>query len=348
MTQEELQQKYDAAIDKVNKRRATIIKLCNKLYVNPDTIFAKYTILAQNVVGDYMRHKDVEAVVDEMLPKKDARDSYGNWNDEAYDWNSKIDQLIDNICKLYDVSKVAKNWEVKLNNQVNKDNIEKIGPIWDFLCEWEVRAGDWYVRESDRLIELLNEFHEEAYNYLQSSGYDDMDHIEKRNFVNTFNDYMRSKSHIVHRYRFGTVDAEDYISAKGIDRITQELTTYRFVRDDEHSYNYNNDFGNKAEAGHYEKQGFDIERLDKMLAKEKEAKYFDLVNRITAVVGEITDASNLSIGAQNGELNGIVVGTNGKCRVETVGAGGYNQDEIVNTRHGQIFHYRVLVHKLKA
>lgn len=80
------------------------------------------------------------------------------------------------------------------------------------------------------------------------------------------------------------------------------------------------------------------QELNDFLDKEEKAKIFDLIARVTKVVGTITDASGLSIGYQNGELNGIVIGTNGKAEVETIGAGGYNI---------QIFHYRVLVKKLK-
>ena len=80
------------------------------------------------------------------------------------------------------------------------------------------------------------------------------------------------------------------------------------------------------------------QELNDFLDKEEKAKIFDLIARVTKVVGTITDASGLSIGYQNGELNGIVIGTNGKAEVETIGAGGWNI---------QIFHYRVLVKKLK-
>lgn len=79
--------------------------------------------------------------------------------------------------------------------------------------------------------------------------------------------------------------------------------------------------------------------LNKILDREEKAKIFDLITRVTKVVGTIIDASGLSIGRQNGELNGIVVGTEGKCHVETIGAGGYNI---------QIYHYRVLVKPIRG
>ena len=86
--------------------------------------------------------------------------------------------------------------------------------------------------------------------------------------------------------------------------------------------------------------------LNDWLEKEKEAKYWDLVNRITEVAGEIQDASCLRIG-EKGEINGIVRGSKAKVYVETIGAGGYNVGVIVNVKHGQIFHYRTLVHEVK-
>lgn len=83
--------------------------------------------------------------------------------------------------------------------------------------------------------------------------------------------------------------------------------------------------------------GVDSEGLNKYLDKDVEAKYKNLVARITEIAGEIQDASMLYI-ANNGEINGVVIGTKGRARVETITAGGYNI---------QILHYRTLVHKIK-
>ena len=82
-----------------------------------------------------------------------------------------------------------------------------------------------------------------------------------------------------------------------------------------------------------------------MLVDEVNGKRIDLFKRCSAVVGVITDATNLSVG-QNLSLNGFIVGENGKARVETIMAGGYNQDTIVNVNRGQCLHYRVLVIKI--
>lgn len=80
------------------------------------------------------------------------------------------------------------------------------------------------------------------------------------------------------------------------------------------------------------------EFIQKTLDEEERDKIFDLIRRVTKITGTITDASMLRIGEQNGELNGLVEGQDGKAFVETIGAGGYAI---------QRFHYRVLVKPIK-
>lgn len=97
----------------------------------------------------------------------------------------------------------------------------------------------------------------------------------------------------------------------------------------------------------YTRQGkVDEKRLNDILDKDIELKYKALEAKIKKVCGEIVDASGLRI-AGNGMINGYIVGTEGKAYVETIVAGSYNQNVIVNTKHGQIAHYRVIIHKVK-
>ena len=83
-------------------------------------------------------------------------------------------------------------------------------------------------------------------------------------------------------------------------------------------------------------------RLNEILDKDIEAKYWNMVEKVTKITGEIIDASYLRV-AGDGNLNGIIIGTDGKAKLETILAGGYNQNVIVNVRHGQILHYRLIV-----
>lgn len=86
------------------------------------------------------------------------------------------------------------------------------------------------------------------------------------------------------------------------------------------------------------KYRWDVKALNELLDKELIAKRDNLIARTEAKIGKILDASNLEIG-YTGELEGIIVGENGKARIETIGAGGYNI---------QCYHYRMLIHVLKG
>lgn len=67
------------------------------------------------------------------------------------------------------------------------------------------------------------------------------------------------------------------------------------------------------------------------------AEYFveDIWRRTREEVGEMTDASNVHVSGH--ALNGVFVGTEGKCSVETIVAGGYNI---------QREHLRAIIHKM--
>jgi hypothetical protein len=102
----------------------------------------------------------------------------------------------------------------------------------------------------------------------------------------------------------------------------------------------------KAELPHKEfrklykfTQEEDLKRTDEEFRKieEREADMWliNLYNRVKDITGEVTDCRYLRWGGKC--LDGFVVGKEGKARVETIGAGGYNI---------QRFHLRVLVHKM--
>lgn len=86
-----------------------------------------------------------------------------------------------------------------------------------------------------------------------------------------------------------------------------------------------------------EKDQINLEKLNKDLQKEADAKYDFIIERTNDIVGQITNANNLKIGAK-GDLNGYIIGTNGTAKVQTVGAGGYNI---------QCYHFRTLINQMR-
>lgn len=85
------------------------------------------------------------------------------------------------------------------------------------------------------------------------------------------------------------------------------------------------------------------EEIAKDAEREGERKYKQMVARVTMEGGRILDQANLRIG-YDGSINGWVACEKGRVRVETIYAGGYNDKVIVNVKHGQRLHYRVLVY----
>ncbi len=91
---------------------------------------------------------------------------------------------------------------------------------------------------------------------------------------------------------------------------------------------------------------FDKDWLEKEIEQEKNNKLIDLMNRVTKITGTITDAKGLYL--ENGDINGIIVGERGKAKVQTIGAGGYNEHVILDSgRRGQCFHFRVLINEIR-
>lgn len=110
---------------------------------------------------------------------------------------------------------------------------------------------------------------------------------------------------------------------EGIDNFTQDIVTIK------HRY----------EGYEYVPDSYVVDdaKLLKALDAEVRAKYEKLIQEITHITGEITDASNLSVGGK-GEINGTVVGVNGTAKVLTFMAGIYH---IVQRPH-----YRTTVRKV--
>lgn len=89
--------------------------------------------------------------------------------------------------------------------------------------------------------------------------------------------------------------------------------------------------------GYYEFMGLSDSDIHKSNVKDAENLILNMVNRVIEKTGKITNASGLYIDRDNSGytiINGIIIGENGCCRIESIGAGGYNI---------QRYHIRVLV-----
>lgn len=80
------------------------------------------------------------------------------------------------------------------------------------------------------------------------------------------------------------------------------------------------------------------DEIHKSNVKDANTLILNLIDRVTERVGQITDCQYLRLSRDNAGysiINGRIIGTDGECRIESIGAGGYNI---------QRYHIRVLVH----
>lgn len=219
-------------------------------------------------------------------------------------------EVTENLYKLRDLMATNFNWKVKLDKAVNEENEEKIEVIWNFLQQWRVNARKWCMDESAKYVELKKSYDEKWNEYKETDKYKEA-------------------------MKYAKVYAGDYYIQRAFDKeyygsVTQLIKD--ITRISYHRENYYDEKSPKIWTVRV-----DEELLDKTLDKDVKAKYKDLINRITAVIGTIKDATHLSIGPK-GDINGIIIGSEGKANIETIGAGGYNI---------QCFHFRTLIHKIK-
>lgn len=264
------------------------------------------------------KQKDIEKIekrITKWTTKKDSEKEfekeYGWLNtfeerkdDFKKDWIENCDREIRSANRdLAEANETLKKYQ----NQVNKidefNNSEKIEVIWNFLQEWRKEAYQFYVDNVKLYSELYNKEEEEYEKYKKSDEYQHM--------LNLVNRLGYTSTYRIHRKW-----EEKYFAP--ITSLTMDITT------------------NRASGK------FNEEKLNKILDKDVEYKYNDFVNKIKEKAGEIQDVSGLKI-AGNGIINGVVIGDKHTVKVETILAGGYNANVIVNVKRGQILHYRVLV-----
>lgn len=226
---------------------------------------------------------------------KETSESYSYYW-EACDVTSKMRDIEDSKKKHAEAVRILENWKEKLIKEEDKN---------DFLDKNTPQV----------IVEFLNDWKEKAYQW----------HVKRYEALQDFKVKIRK-------------DEQDARDSMGITlRSTKEQDEK--LKELELDYKSINSriarFAGVAvlqmDSMHDESER--LEWLNKTLEQEKRAKMLELIQRINSIVGTITDAKSLSV-SDAGNLNGIIIGTKGKAKVETFGAGGWNI---------QCFHYRTSV-----
>lgn len=270
-----------------------------------------------NAQATVTKKKAIVAKHREQLAKMIAKGA------DDYDIRSKRRTIEEAAKKVEEAEQVARNWEEKLGAQITRDAfIEANAPqvIKDFLENWKASAVEYYRKRRIDFIEFRKELKQKE-REARLEALRTLPELERARELHK--DEEPSDYVLANLWPRKPVDellkarGLDYYSIKAklaarSDAITDRLLSIR----------------DEAEREAW---------LENTMEEEKKAKLADLINRINKVVGTITDASGLYIG-DKGEINGYVVGTESRAKIETIGAGGYN---IV------CFHFRTLVHEYK-
>lgn len=240
-----------------------------------------------------------------------------NWEKNPYYYSER--DINYTVKEIEATKKQLEAYQIQLQAAEEKNASRDVKPILDFLADWKHRAFEYYRAG---LAEYYTEYQQlldesDQYASMQKMPASKKDYFKLMEVENQL---------IQHRKSFDEARKGKW------EEIPKNDPSYRKWYNDKR----------KVAEGKYEwlKEFFcyrtleeSLASLEKQLNREAELKYDDIINRTNKIVGQITDATNLSIGLK-GDLNGFIVGTRGKASVNTIGAGGWNI---------QVYHFRTLI-----
>lgn len=209
--------------------------------------------------------------------------------------------------------KTLEDYKAQLIAENEKANSRNVPAIVDFLNGWKIRVISHFT---NGLMEyyLEKEYVRDLYRQIKNQYYCTASTPEQIAYEEASKAF-RNKCH-------GYYERQEFINRWG-KPDSKEVK----VRDGEYEWlrPYNSE-STLEEA---------LNKLERDLTQEWNRKYDFIIERTNEIVGKITDATKLKVGAK-GDLNGYIIGTKGTAKVQTIGAGGYNI---------QCFHFRTLINE---
>lgn len=228
----------------------------------------------------------------------------GLTKDDAYDayWlECDVDSLLEDIRRgqkeIDETAEKLVTYKAELESAEEKANSRDVQVILDFLKLWKEKVEAYYTMYFSNFLEAEKEYIKFSRSYAE--------------WYNT-NYSLRGTEEDKQKR-----NEQKQMQAEFNDRWSHYFPY--LIRDDQ---------GNHQ---------LDLVKLQKDLVNEANRKYDFIIERTNAIVGQITDASELTIGDKD-DLNGYIIGTKGIAKVQTIGAGGYNI---------QCFHFRTLINKVR-
>lgn len=224
--------------------------------------------------------------------------------DDAYDayWlECDVDSLMEDIRRgqkeIDETAEKLVTYNAELEKAEEKANSRNVQVIIDFLNMWKEKVEAYYTKNFNNFIEAEKE-------YIKFS----------RSYAEWYN--------------------TNY-SLRGTEEDKQKRNEQKQMRESfNERWNHYFPYLIRDDQGNHQ---LDLVKLQKDLVNEANRKYDFIIERTNEIVGQITDASELTIGDKD-DLNGFIIGTKGIAKVQTIGAGGYNI---------QCYHFRTLINKVR-
>lgn len=308
MTITELQEKLDAAEQKVEKCKKTIerhkaqmekkAKQLRDMGVDPETA-DKYSFVQNGA----------------------------NMNRDIYwllcDYEGKMSDIKGATQKLEAAEKVLENWQHKLDLQINMEKVinETVPDVLkDFLERWKGNAYAWYIQAHAGFVKFKAQLRKE-------------EREARLEAFTTLPEYAESRER--HKKIYGEEEPSDH----SLHNVWPRQPMENFLKERDLDYkSIRERLAAQSDSVILKMCEFpdDEERyawLDKILEEERKAKLMDLYGRVTAICGSVVDVDGLRID-ESGDLGGVIFGEKGVASLRTIGAGGYNI---------QCYHYRTLI-----
>lgn len=256
---------------------------------------ASIEFIQKRIEGKEKELATLQKKLDRILKAQES-----NWEKNPYYYSERDLRVTQKDIEIAEAA--LQGYKDQLAAETEKANSRNIPIILEFLDQWKARVFAYYQEATAR-------YNEEIVEYLRRNS-------EYCDWVNNGDSRQLWKDN---RDEYNRIYKEYHNYEKAFKSEWNWLTPYlnsKYVTD-----------------LHRRTYTLDEEKVHKMLDQEANAKYDFIVERTNAIVGQITDASDLRIGAK-GDLNGYIYGTKGTAKVQTIGAGGWNV---------QIFHFRTLI-----
>lgn len=236
-----------------------------------------------------------------------------NWEDPNPYYYNEYD-LKRTLRDINDAKAALAKYTDQLKLELEKESSRNVTAIVQFLDGWKARVFNYYKVELDKFF-AEKQYVRDLHNKTTFSYYSD-EKTEEQIAYETAAEEFNKKCHGYFEMR----EHIDHWGRKGYSRIKVKNGEYEWLN----PYNFESTIEDA------------VAKLNKDLDKEWNRKYDFIIERTNQIVGQITDASNLTVGAKH-DLNGYVIGTRGTAKVQTIGAGGYNI---------QCYHFRTLINKM--